>query len=64
MLGQEVVLRTPETTYFAIGTDRMTELMRAAGFSRVRRSHCMLRGGMRRRSLSIARRPSDAPTIP
>ena len=34
---REVVLRTPETMYFAIGTDRMTVLMREAGFTRVRR---------------------------
>ena len=32
-----VVLRTPETTYFAIRVDRMAVLMGEAGFTRVRR---------------------------
>jgi SAM-dependent methyltransferase len=35
--AKEVVLRTPETTYFAIGIDRTTVLMEEAGFTRVRR---------------------------
>jgi SAM-dependent methyltransferase len=34
---KEVVLRTPETTYFAIGVERMAVLMREAGFTGVRR---------------------------
>jgi len=34
---KEVVLRTPETTYFAIGTERMATLMGEAGFKNVRR---------------------------
>jgi hypothetical protein len=34
---KEVVLRTPETTYFVIGVERMAVLMREAGFTRVRR---------------------------
>jgi glycine/sarcosine N-methyltransferase len=34
---REIVLGTPETTYFAIGTDRMTVLMKEAGFTNVRR---------------------------
>jgi SAM-dependent methyltransferase len=34
---REVVLRTPETTYFAIGVARMAVLMGEAGFIRVRR---------------------------
>lgn len=35
--AKEVVLRTPETTYFAIGVERMAVLMGEAGFTRVRR---------------------------
>jgi SAM-dependent methyltransferase len=35
--AKEVVLRTPETTYFAIGVERMAVLMEEAGFTRVRR---------------------------
>lgn len=35
--AKEVLLQTPETTYFAIGIDRMTVLMEEAGFTRVRR---------------------------
>src|SRR5262249_19026201 len=35
--AKEVVLRTPETTYFAIGVERMASLMGEAGFTRVRR---------------------------
>ncbi len=35
--AKDVVLRTPETTYFAIGTERMAVLMGEAGFTRVRR---------------------------
>ena len=35
--GREVVLRTPEASYLAIGIDRMAVLMREAGFTRVRR---------------------------
>lgn len=35
--GKEVVLRTPETTYFAIRAERMAALMGEAGFTRVRR---------------------------
>jgi SAM-dependent methyltransferase len=34
---KEVVVRTPETTYFAIGVERMAVLMGEAGFTRVRR---------------------------
>lgn len=34
---KEVVVRTPETTYFAIGLERMAVLMEEAGFTRVRR---------------------------
>ena len=34
---KEVVLRTPETTYFAIGVERIAVLMEEAGFTRVRR---------------------------
>lgn len=34
---KEVVVRTPETTYFAIGIERMAVLMEEAGFTRVRR---------------------------
>jgi SAM-dependent methyltransferase len=34
---REVVVRTPETTYFAIRVERMAILMEAAGFTRVRR---------------------------
>jgi SAM-dependent methyltransferase len=34
---KEVVVRTPETTYFAIGIARMAVLMEEAGFTRVRR---------------------------
>ncbi len=34
---KEVVARTPETTYFAIGIKRMAVLMEEAGFTRVRR---------------------------
>jgi len=35
--AKEVVLRTPETTYFPIGVERMAVLMEEAGFTRVRR---------------------------
>jgi len=35
--AKEVVLRTPETTYFAIGVERMAVLMGEVGFTRVRR---------------------------
>ncbi|SRR6266446_6539025 len=35
--AKEVVLQTPETTYFAIGVERMAILMGEAGFTRVRR---------------------------
>jgi len=35
--AKEVVLRTPETTYFAIGVERMAVLMGETGFTRVRR---------------------------
>jgi hypothetical protein len=35
--AKEVVLRTPETTYFAIGVERVAVLMGEAGFTRVRR---------------------------
>ena len=35
--AKEVVLRTPETTYFAIGVERMAVLMEETGFTRVRR---------------------------
>ena len=35
--AKAVVLRTPETTYFAIGVERMAVLMGEAGFRRVRR---------------------------
>jgi hypothetical protein len=34
---KEVVVRTPETTYFAIGLERMAVLMEEEGFTRVRR---------------------------
>jgi SAM-dependent methyltransferase len=34
---KEVVARTPETKYFAIGIERMAVLMEEAGFTRVRR---------------------------
>lgn len=34
---REVVVRTPETTYFAIRVERMAILMEEAGFTRVRR---------------------------
>jgi hypothetical protein len=41
--AKEVVLRTPETTYFAIGVERMAVLMGEAGFTRVRRiDGCLL----------------------
>jgi SAM-dependent methyltransferase len=35
--AKEIVARTPPTTYFAIGTDRVAMLMEQAGFARVRR---------------------------
>ncbi len=35
--AKEVVLQTPETTYFAIGVERMAILMGETGFTRVRR---------------------------
>lgn len=35
--AKEVVARTPCTTYFAVGTDRVARLMEQAGFTRVRR---------------------------
>ena len=35
--AEEVVARTPPTTYFAIGTERVAMLMERAGFTRVRR---------------------------
>ena len=35
--AKEVVARTPQTTYFAISTQRVTLLMEQAGFTRVRR---------------------------
>ena len=35
--AKAVVLRTPETNYFAIGVERMAVLMGEAGFTRVRR---------------------------
>ena len=35
--AKEVVARTPPTTYFAVGTERVAMLMRQAGFTRVRR---------------------------
>jgi SAM-dependent methyltransferase len=35
--AKEVVLQTPETTYFAIGVERMAVLMEETGFTRVRR---------------------------
>ncbi len=35
--AKEVVARTPSTTYFAIGTERVAMLMQQAGFTRVRR---------------------------
>jgi SAM-dependent methyltransferase len=35
--AKEVILRTPESTYFAIGVERMAVLMGEAGFTRVRR---------------------------
>jgi hypothetical protein len=41
--AKDVVLRTPETTYFAIGVERMAVLMGEAGFARVRRiDGCLL----------------------
>jgi hypothetical protein len=35
--AKEVLLRTPETTYFAIGIERMAVLMGEAGFTCVHR---------------------------
>jgi SAM-dependent methyltransferase len=35
--AKEIVTRTPPTTYFAIGTDRVAMLMEQTGFARVRR---------------------------
>jgi hypothetical protein len=35
--AEEVVGRTPPTTYFAIRTERVAMLMERAGFTRVRR---------------------------
>jgi hypothetical protein len=35
--AKEVVARTPETTYLAIGTARMSALMEEAGFKKVHR---------------------------
>jgi len=35
--AKEVVLRTPKTTYFPIGVERMAVFMEEAGFTRVRR---------------------------
>jgi len=39
--AKHVMLQTPDTTYFAIGIERMAVLMGEAGFTRVRRIDCL-----------------------